>query len=183
MAMKINQKYNTLTVKEYLFYVDNHKKYTDFNTLGLYRSIIENEKLSADEKIQVREHAHTYFKKAFDFLQLKDPGTFVKVSALGEEMTKADEEQVWENLKQNQQKILSDKGIKHRNFGVYSKHECPYDDCIWKGVMLKSGSPIAECNMHFKTDHSSYDARAKSDKRKTERKNIKQIISNELQME
>jgi len=100
--MKINQKYNTLTVKEYLFYIDNHKKYTDFNTLGLYRSIIENEKISADEKIQVREHAHTYFKKAFDFLQLKDPGTFVKVSALGEEMTKADEEQVWENLKQNQ---------------------------------------------------------------------------------
>lgn len=178
--MKIGKKFNTLTLNEYLFYIDNHKKYTDFNTLGLYRSIVENEKLSLDEKIRVREHAHTLFRKAFDFLQLKDPQTFVEISIFGQEHTIADKNQIWEDLKKNQQKILSDKGIRHRNFGIYSKHECPYDDCVWKGVMLKSGSPLTYGNIHFKTDHSIYEAKEKSARRKTERKNIKQIISNEL---
>jgi len=89
--MVISQKFNQLTLKEYFFYVDNHKKYTDFNTLGLYRSIIENEKLGLPEKIEVREYAHQFFRKTFDFLQLKDPDTFVKVSTLGQTLTVAGE--------------------------------------------------------------------------------------------
>ena len=77
--MEIGHKFNTLTLKEYFFYIDNYKKYTDFNTLGLYRSMVENEKLSLNDKIAVREYAHKVFKKTFDFLQLKDPKTFVEV--------------------------------------------------------------------------------------------------------
>jgi hypothetical protein len=50
--MEIEQKFNQLTAKEYLFYIDNHKKYTNFNTLGLYRSLLENEKLTLAEKIE-----------------------------------------------------------------------------------------------------------------------------------
>ena len=53
--MEIGQKFNTLTLKEYFFYIDNYKKYTDFSTLGLYRSIVENEKLSLDDKLVIRE--------------------------------------------------------------------------------------------------------------------------------
>ena len=53
--MKIGRQFNTLTLKEYLFFIDNHKKYTDFNTLGLYRSITENKKLTMEDKIAVRE--------------------------------------------------------------------------------------------------------------------------------
>lgn len=179
--MKIGHKFNTLASKEYRFYIDNYKKYTDFNTLGLYRSIVENEKLSIQEKIEVRDYAHTFFLKSFDFLQLKDPDIFIKVSTLGQELTEADEWQLWENLKVNQQKILSDKRIKHRNFGVYSKHECSYEDCIWKGVMIKQGSPIAYGNIHFLSDSSRYGVQEKSAKFKTERKNIKQIINRELE--
>jgi len=120
--MEIGQKFNKLTLGEYFFYIDNHKKYKDFNTLGLYRSIVENDKLSLDDKIQVREYSHKTFKKTFDFLQLKDPKVYFEVSTLGQVLTKGDEEKIWNDILKNQQRILSDKRIKHRNFGQYSKH-------------------------------------------------------------
>jgi hypothetical protein len=141
--MKIGQNFNQLTLKEYFFYIDNHKKYTDFNTLGLYRSIIENEKLTLDEKIEVREYAHKFFQKTFDFLQLKDPDTFFCVSTIGQSLTVADKKQIWSDIIANQEKILKDKRIKHRSFGQYSKHNCGYDDCQFNGVMIKKGSPLA----------------------------------------
>ncbi len=59
-TMKIEQKFNKLTAKEYRFYIDNHKKYTDFNTLGLYRSLLENEKLTLAEKLEVRDYAERF---------------------------------------------------------------------------------------------------------------------------
>jgi hypothetical protein len=134
--MKIGRQFNTLTVKEYFFYIDKHKKYTDFNTLGLYRSLSENEKLTVAEKTEVRDYAHELFKKLFDFLQLKDPVTYVDVSTLGQELTKGDKDRIWEDIRISQQKILKDKRIGHRNFGVYSKHNCGYDDCRFNGVMF-----------------------------------------------
>lgn len=61
--MKIDRKFNTLSLNEYLNYIENHKQYSDFNTLGFYRSIFENENTSLDEKIQIREFANKYFSK------------------------------------------------------------------------------------------------------------------------
>ena len=119
--MEIGRKFNTFTLEEYFFYIDNHKKYKDFNTLGLYRSIVENENLTIEEKLNVREYAHKIFKKTFDFLQLKDPWTFKEVTYLGQELTRGDEEKIWSDIRKNQQRILADKKIKHRNFGEYSK--------------------------------------------------------------
>lgn len=179
--MEIGQKFNNLSLKEYFFYIDNHKKYTDFNTLGLYRSIVENDKLNIEEKIEVREYAHKTFKKTFDFLQLKDPKTFVEVTTLGEELTQADERQLWENVKKNQQKILADKKIKHRNFGEYSKHNCGYDTCVWNGMMIRQGSWLMENHMHFDSDKNKYAAKDKSDRLKSDRKKEKQIIREELE--
>jgi hypothetical protein len=150
--MEIGQKFNTLNLKEYLFFIENYKKYKDFNTLGLYRSIVENDKLTLEEKITVREYAHKTFRKTFDFLQLKDPKTFVDVTYLGQELTKGDEEKIWDDIRTNQQKILADKRIKHRNFGDYSKHNCGYEDCVWNGVMIRQGSWLMESNMHFDSD-------------------------------
>jgi hypothetical protein len=181
--MNIGRKFNTLTVDEYFHYIDNHKAYKDFNTLGLYRSIVENEKLSIDQKIAVRDHAHQFFKKAFDFLQLKDPKTYVEVQYLGQELTKGDEHRIWNDVRRNQQRILEDKEIKHRNFGVYSKHNCGYDTCVWNGIMIKQGSWLMESNMHFDSDKRKYSAKSKSDKRKAERKREKQIIGKELENE
>jgi hypothetical protein len=181
--METGQKFNQLTLEEYYFFIDNYKKYEDFNTLGLYRSIIENDKLSIDEKIEVREYAHKTFKKTFDFLQLKDPKVFVEVSTLGQELTKGDDEKNWNDIRKNQQKILADKKIKHRNFGNYSKHNCGYDNCIWNGLMIRQGSWLSETNMHFKGDKNKYQQKLKSDRRKSDRKKEKQIINGELDSE
>lgn len=181
--MEIGQKFNTLTLKEYYYYIDNYKKYTDFNTLGLYRSIVENEKLTVDDKISVRDYAHKTFKKTFDFLQLKDPKTFVEVEYLGQELTKGDEQNIWEDIRRNQQRILEDKKIKHRNFGEYSKHNCGYDTCVWNGIMIRQGSWLMESNMHFDSDKNQYAAKVKSEKRKTDRKNEKRLIKKELESE
>lgn len=181
--MEIGQKFNTLTLKEYLFYIDNYKKYKDFNTLGLYRSIVENEKLTLADKISVRDYAHKTFKKTFDFLQLKDPKTFVEVEYLGQELTKGDEQNIWDNVRRNQQQILDDKRIKHRNFGEYSKHNCGYDTCVWNGIMIRQGSWLMESNMHFDSDKNQYAAKDKSEKRKADRKNEKRLIKKELESE
>ena len=181
--MEIGQKFNILTLKEYFFYIDNYKKYKDFNTLGLYRSIVENEKLNLDEKVTVRDYAHKTFKKTFDFLQLKDPKTFVEVEYLGQELTKGDEQKIWDDIRKNQQLILENKKIKHRNFGEYSKHNCGYDTCVWNGIMIRQGSWLAESNMHFDSDKNKYQQKLKSDKRKSDRKRERQIIDREFDTE
>jgi hypothetical protein len=181
--MKIGQPFNKLKLKEYVFYIDNHKKYTDFNTLGLYRSIIENTKLNLEEKIEVREYAHKVFKKSFDFLQLKDPQTFFEVSTLGEELTDTDERQIWKNIITNQQKILADKKIKHRHFGDYSTHNCGNEDCPMNGLMIRQGSFFAEGHMQFDSDKNDYAAKSKSQQRKKDRKNSQQIIKKEIDNE
>jgi hypothetical protein len=175
--MEIGQKFNQLTVKEYFHYIDNHKKYTDFNTLGLYRAIIENEKLNLNDKIEVRDHAHKLFKKTFDFLQLKDPYTFVAVSTLGQSLTVADEKQIWSDVISNQEKILKDKKIKHRNFGQYAKHNCGHDDCPFNGLMIKQDSILMYSNMHFESDKNKYAAKDKADRLKSERKEKRKVIN------
>ena len=179
--MEIGQKFNTLTLKEYFFYIDNHKKYKDFNTLGLYRSIVENENLTTDDKIAVRDYAHKTFIKTFEFLQLKDPKTFVEVEYLGQDLTKGDEQNIWDKVRRNQQRILEDKKIKHRNFGEYSKHNCGYETCVWNGIMIRQGSWLKESNMHFDSDKNQYTAKVKSEKLKADRKNEKRLIEKELE--
>jgi hypothetical protein len=181
--MKVGKQFNTLTLQQYIFYIDNHKKFTDFNTLGLYRSIVENEKLTFDEKISIREYAHQFFKKSFDFLQVKDPQTFFDVTYLGQEMTKADKEKLWEDIRKNQQKMLADKKIKHRNFGIYSKHTCGYDTCKLDGIMVKQGSAIADGGIWYLGDRNRWAAQAKSVAYKADRKRAQQIIQQELDNE
>jgi len=181
--MEIRQKFNTLTLKEYFFYIDNYKNYRDFNTLGLYRSIVENQKLTLDEKVVVREYAHKTFKKTFDFLQLKDPKTFAEVAYLGQELTEGDEQKIWDDIRKNQQRILEDKKIKHRNFGEYAKHNCGYDTCVWNGIMVRQGSWLAESSIHFDSDKNKYQQKVKSDKRKSDRKKERQIIDQEFEAE
>ncbi|MFT5891286.1 MAG: hypothetical protein ACI9Y7_001387 [Dokdonia sp.] len=178
--MKIGKKFNQLTKSEYIHYIDNHKKYTDFNTLGMYRSICENEKLTLDDRMELRDYANTIFEKTFNFYQLKDPKTYFDLTTLGMELTVADERQLWEDIRANQEKILSDKKIKHRSFGVYSKHDCGYDDCPYNGVMIKKGSRLQEDHMWFQSDKDEYVAKEKSLKIKKERKEQHKIIRDEL---
>ncbi|MFN0201065.1 MAG: hypothetical protein ACKVTZ_06065 [Bacteroidia bacterium] len=116
--------------------ITNHKRYSNFNTLGLYRGIVESEKLSVEEKIQVRDFANKIFGKTYDFLQIKDGHTYYHLHTLGKEMTKADEEQVWEGMKAYKDQFLKRKHIKHHNFGNRAKHSCGYEDCYMNGRML-----------------------------------------------
>ena len=177
--MKMERKFNTLKLEEYFYFIDNHKSYKDFNTLGLYRSIIENENLNELERILVRDYAHKYFKKSFNFLQIKDPYTYIAVSTIAQELTKGDEEKLWNDVYRNQKKILKDKKIKHRNFGFYSKHNCGYDTCPMNGMMIKQGSWMAEFDMAI-GNKNKWMAKVKSNRNKSERKREKQIIENEL---
>jgi len=180
--MKIDKRFNELTISQYKHYIDDYKKYTDFNVLGLYRSICENEKLDLEAKIEIRDYANITFLKTFEFYQLKDPDTYFNLITLGKELTKPDEYQIWENIRTNQERILKDKKIKHRNFGTYSKHNCGIDWCPYDGLMIKKGSKFTESEIHFDSDHKDYGAKKKSEKNKKSRKNIQKIIDDELDL-
>ena len=179
--MKINRKLNSLTYKEYLQLLENYKKFTDFNTLGLFRSILESAKLTLDQKIIVRNQAIAAFSKTFEFLQLKDPTTYFELTTLGQALTVADISKAWDDIRANQQRILESKRTGHRNFGTYSKHECGYDTCHLNGVMIRQGSglsyPLPYCkSMPFHTDKKGM-PEVKSTIRKQERKSRKQLIT------
>ncbi|HEX8428000.1 hypothetical protein [Hymenobacter sp.] len=182
--MKINKKFNTLTYSEYIHLIENHKRFTDFNTLGLFRAIVESTELTGEQKVEVREYAVASFRKTFEFLQLKDPVTYFELSTLGETLTEADSSKAWKDIRLNQQRILKTKRLKHRNFGTYSKHLCGYDDCHLKGLMIRQGSRLADGGrMHFCSDQRSYALKVKSERRKQERKNTRQIIAAQLIVE
>ena len=145
--MKIDKKFNELKFSEYFPIIENHEKYSDFNSLGLYRSLSENNNLNIDEKIKIRDFSKTYFEKTFEFLQIKDPWTYIKVATLGLELTNGDKEEIWRKIRKNQEEILRKKRIKHQNFGEYSKHNCGYDTCPMNGIMIKQNSYFAEYEM------------------------------------
>ncbi len=179
--MKLGRPFKTLTFSQYLVFIPRHELYSDWNTLGLYRSIIEHPNLTLEEKIKVRDSAHTFFQKQFDFLQLKDPLTYMAIVLLGQQPTKADELQLWEEVRKNQQKILTEKRIKHRNFGTYSLHDCGVEGCVYSGMMVRQGSILCETKIRFDSDKSQVSGIIKSERIKKERKNRRQIIDEELQ--
>jgi hypothetical protein len=186
--MKVGKQFNTLTYGEYLHLIENHKKFTDFNTLGLFRSIVETTKLSLEEKLELRKVAVAAFAKTFDFLQLRDPQTYFEVMTLGESLTTADKNQAWENIRYNQQKIWESKKSGHRNFGTYSKHLCGYETCPLNGMMIRAGSRLAYGGaMHFYSDNSrdwaKWSKEVKAERHKRDRKAEPQIIRQLLESE
>ena len=175
--MKINQPFNQLSREQYLFYIENHQQYADFNTLGLYRSLLENECLTLKDQLEIRDFAHQYFQKTFDFLQLKDPKTYFEVFYLGEEMTEGDIQNAWRIIRENQQKILNDKKIKHRNFGTYSKHNCGLPYCHFNGLMIKQNAFNSRDFMCFKTDENKDEKVNKSKRQQKEKRKFKHNIN------
>ena len=181
--MKIGKKFNQLNIGEYKHYIRNNEKYVDFNTLGLFRSIIENDSLALADKIAVRDLANQFFQKTFDFLQIKDPFTYFELITLGENLTEGDEKRIWNRISENQRKILKGKRIKHRNFGIYSKHSCGYETCHMNGLMIEQGSWFTEHEIRFDSDKNKFTKKLKSERWKKGRKKagqkIKEIIENE----
>jgi hypothetical protein len=170
--MKLGRQINTFTYNEYIYLLENYKKFTDFNHLGLFRSILENAKLSLTQQLEVRDSAIRKLPKFFEFLQVKDPSTFLRLKKLRKV------------LEINQQKILANKRIKHRNFGIYSKHGCGYSTCHFNGVMTRQGSVIAEYNMVFLSEtRHNYNVMSKALLNKRNRRMKYQIIQNDLDSE
>ena len=168
--MQTGKPYREYSFEELKLLLAEARQRKGINVLGFYRSLLENRLLSKEEAIELRDDAHVYFQKQFDFLQLKDPDTFLKITLLGEEFTEADEHQLWRNIKRNQQAILKEKRIRHRNFGVYSIHDCGYGWCRYNGMMIRQGSEIAEGYMHFDSDKPRHNKQQKSLRYRAERK-------------
>ncbi|MBD2570503.1 hypothetical protein [Anabaena lutea] len=154
--VKINKKINQLSYSELLCVLNHHQKYTDFNTLGLFRSILENEKLDIEQKIEVRDLAKEKFGNFYNFLQVKDPHTFFNLQTIGQDLTAGDIQALWHKIFENQSQILKYKRIKHRNFGIYSKHECGDKNCYLKGLMLKQHSWFKEVEIRSKEQKSHF---------------------------
>jgi hypothetical protein len=179
MNMKLTQQFNRLTFSEYVKAIDRHRDYSNFNTLGLFRSILENDKLDLDRKIEIRDMAIATFERQFEFLQLKDPYTYIELQILGRaEVTKADRHQLWQDVIANQQKILAAKKIKHRNFGNYSKHDCGYESCPYNGLMIKKGSHLTEGRIWFSTDeHLRYSKVLKVERHRKSKREFRDNIA------
>jgi len=166
--------YNSYTFAELVQLLTTEKKSGKINMMGLCRSLLENEQLSLEERLQLRDLAAQNFTKQVAFLQVKDPVTYLRLSLLGKEYTKADEEESWRQIVRNQQAILKEKGISHRNFGTYSIHDCGVESCPFNGMMIRQGSEFAESSMHFKSDRSRVAKKQKSmNARKDRKKNGK----------
>ncbi|WP_210116015.1 hypothetical protein [Hymenobacter wooponensis] len=150
--MKLNRRLNQLSEAEYRYLLVNYRRYTDFNSLGLFRSLLENERLDLQQRQRLRDAAADAFPKFYEFLQLKDPDTYFGLNTLGQELTVADKRAAWDEIKRAQQRILSNKRIRHRNFGLYTKHNCGYDTCPFNGLMVRQGARLAEGVMSFDTD-------------------------------
>ncbi|GAB2962558.1 hypothetical protein GCM10027048_33940 [Hymenobacter coalescens] len=152
--MKIGR-LDQLTELQYRHLLANYHHYSDFNSLGLFRSLLENEKLDATQRLRLRDAAIEVFPKFFEFLQLKDPRTYLRLQALGQGLTVADEQAAWEELRRNQQRLLADKRIRHRNLGTYGRHDCGYPDCPFNGLMVRQNTWLAESRLHFDSDRRS----------------------------
>jgi hypothetical protein len=171
--MKLNRRLNQLTEAEYEHLLVNYRRYADFNSLGLFRSLLENEKLDLAQRLRLRDAAIRAFPKFFEFLQLKDPHTYLQLNTLGQELTIADERAAWADIRRNQEQLLADKRIRHRNIGTYARHDCGYSDCPFNGLMVRQGSWMAEGGLHFTSDQRHYRGTPEqSQRRRQERKDF-----------
>lgn len=178
--MKIWKNFNTLTLEEYIFYIDNRKKYTDFNELWLFRSVFENEQLKSEEKITLRDYIIKEMPKVFEFMQVRHPDLYTKLYFLGKTPTKGDENHLWKEISSNQEKILKEKRIKHRNFWNYSKHNCGYDNCHLNWLMIQQWSWFCEDWMRWlPIDTKMWFSKIWKQERKAERNIVNLFLKSE----
>ena len=120
--MKLNRPFNTLTLAQYRQIIPQHARYTDFNPLALYRSILENNKLSAADQQAVLALAKQYFPKFYDFLVVKDFNTYAALSRLGlPPLSPAQQYDYDEQLCAQAKKILANKRIRNWRVDTITK--------------------------------------------------------------
>ena len=152
--MRIDQPFNELSAARIRTIILNYKQYKDFNRLGLFRGLIESAHLSSEERTGLQQLARRTFARYFDFLVIKDPDTWWQTeypdwveTSFGDRLNR------WREIRERQQVIIERKGLGHRNFGVFSKHDCGRADCPLDGVMVKKNDPRRDnCRISFKSD-------------------------------
>lgn len=137
--MEIGRRYNQFTFDAYCYYIDQAKKCMDFNIVGLYRGILDNQQLHLEERIALRNHARQKFGQAFECLQVRDPETFIKLLTLGRTLTTTEEEQLWQEVERNR-KIILHRQRQNGKFGRYAQHLCGDENCVWHGLLIKQDS-------------------------------------------
>lgn len=152
--MKIGQPINELSPERIREIIKGYKEYTDFNRLGLFRGLLESERITAEERAELQELAIAAFNRYFDFLVIKDSETWWKTLNPGWEAASRNDRYVkWRKIEAKQEAIIKRKGFGHRNFGNYSKHNCCYKDCPLNGIMVKKNDIRRDgCLIWFKSD-------------------------------
>ncbi|MBC7406563.1 MAG: hypothetical protein H7230_03800 [Candidatus Parcubacteria bacterium] len=145
--------YNTLALSTLLELLESYKKDKNFNNLGFFRSILENDQLNLGDKIFLNNRAIEIMPKSYEFLQVRDPGLYLNLETLGMQILDSDKRDMYKKIRLNQEKILKQKKIRHRNFGIFSKHLCNIEGCHYNGRMVKQGSFVAGGGMHFASDN------------------------------
>ncbi|MGF6148844.1 Uncharacterised protein [Kingella potus] len=119
--MKLNARFNTFTLPRYREAIANHQRYTDFNPLALYRSIVENDRLGDAEKLEVLALANQAFPRFYRHLLLKDLHTYAALSRLGlEPLCDVQMRQYTAGLRREQDKEFAKRKIRNRRIGVYT---------------------------------------------------------------
>ncbi len=123
--MKINKKFKQMSMAEYRHYIAHHQKYADFNPLGLYRSILENDKLDEAAQLEILAFANQYFQRFYDFLFVKDPVTYSRLATLGQGLSETEQRQHLSRVWDRREKWCAEKGIRHQRIGA-STVSCYY---------------------------------------------------------
>ncbi|SEQ79602.1 hypothetical protein [Neolewinella agarilytica] len=169
--MKIGRPINQLTARALRRLLSDYRRYTDFNRLGLFRGILESQILNPHEKQEIRDLAKETFRKYYDFLVVKDPYTWDRLEHLGENRNRQQEGQDWKEIRRKQEEILRRKRIRHRNFGVYSRHDCGYETCNVNNCMTRPKGPNRYgSEMSFDSDRYKYARKEKSRRHKQQRR-------------
>ena len=111
--MKVNKKFKQMSMAEYRHYIAHHQKYADFNPLGLYRSILENDKLDEAAQLEILAFANQYFQRFYDFLFIKDPVAYSRLATLGQDLSETQQRQHLSRVWDRREQWCAEKAIRH----------------------------------------------------------------------
>lgn len=169
--MKIGQPINQLSASVLRGLLPSYRKYTDFNRLGFFRGLCESQKLTLEEKEELRDLGKTIFAKYYDFLVVKDPHTWDRLENLGNDRTQQEITADWKKINERQYVILKNKEFGHRNFGIHSRHDCCYENCKLNNAMTKPKYSISfGLEIWFDQDANKYGKKERALLRKKEKR-------------
>ena len=144
-----------------------------FNTLALYRSIVENRKLDEAAKQEVLVLANRYFQRFYDFLPAKDPQTYFELSLLGQPpLSDAQWRQYYWKIREQGEKLAKEKGIRNHRVGSMTRspwmsvsRKYPEQGLRTVWVMNRHSSDKARCSGRIQPSHRQHRKRENEEMR------------------